>query len=151
MTEQRLEQFRFVQGGASFEDYFQRYCKGVYINQYHCFYDSYTYILRFETLLQEFSAVLGALGMEELRVLPMVNKTSGKAYWLDYYTPRIQADAWRYFGPYMLKFGYEKPSEWPIVDITNERRDFTRKSRLRRYRTIVKASVPFPITKLLKS
>jgi hypothetical protein len=71
------------------------------------------FVMRFERLNQDFSEVLNLLGIEQVRPLPVRNKTQGRnADWTLYYTPLTIEKAKRIYGPFMKKWGYEFPTEW---------------------------------------
>lgn len=71
------------------------------------------FVIRFERLNDDFAEVLRLLGIEQLRPVPIVNKTqSRKADWESYYTPDMIEKAKRIYGPFMQKWGYEFPVDW---------------------------------------
>jgi hypothetical protein len=70
-------------------------------------------ILRFENLQDDFEAVLGRLGIEMVRPIPVVNVTPDRnREYLSAYTPDLVDHAVWVFGPYMREWGYEFPAEW---------------------------------------
>lgn len=79
----------------------------------------YDYIMRFESLQEDFATLLKKLDIPAIRPLPALNVTSGrkKEYWM-YYTPEIIPRARRIFGPFMKQWGYEFPNEWGAQPIS---------------------------------
>jgi hypothetical protein len=81
-------------------------------------HDQFNFIIRYEKLQDDFAEVLQAIGLKRVRQLPVVNKTALKnTVFTDYYSPEIQQRALYVFGPFMKKWGYEFPSEWPSVTV----------------------------------
>jgi hypothetical protein len=72
-------------------------------------------LIRFEHLQQDFSQTLARLGLEQVRPLPVVNKTGERGSYLDYYSEDIRPHAALAFGPFMHKWGYALPAEWTGV------------------------------------
>jgi hypothetical protein len=71
------------------------------------------FVIRFEHLEEDFAKLLSILGIEQIRPLPHINKTATKQRdYLSYYTPEIQRQATRVFGPSMEEWGYELPPTW---------------------------------------
>jgi hypothetical protein len=75
-------------------------------------------IIRFESLAEDFEAVLRRVGMEPVRPLPVVNVTPGRERdYLSYYTPRAAGLAVKIFGPYMQEWSYAFPESWGPVRV----------------------------------
>jgi hypothetical protein len=72
-------------------------------------FQSIDYIYKYENLQQEFSAILSKLGIEQKRALPLLNQTSGKTDYLDYYDERTLRLASVLCSDYMQHWGYELP------------------------------------------
>lgn len=108
--------FKWIQKhDASFAEYFLRF--------YHLPYDTWArldhkrldFLIRFESLEDDFDKVLQAMGLEKRRPLPIKNRTSGKDRdFEDFYTPETHDRAVRVFGPYMRTWGYEFPPSWNV-------------------------------------
>jgi Sulfotransferase family len=107
-------QFDFVHGlGADFPSYFLRY--------YHLPYDDWSsldhsrmnFIIRFESLSEDFTSLLHQLGIPPLRPLPLMNKTSDREldFW-SYYPREVRSRARWVFGPYFRRWGYKFPADW---------------------------------------
>ena len=92
-----------------------------FLNHYRLPYDNWSalahhdfdFVLRFEQLSDDFSAVLAKLGIEEMRRLPVRHKTPERQqdFW-SYYTPETWEHAKQIFGPFMQKWDYTFPAEW---------------------------------------
>lgn len=109
----QLNQFKFISDNdADFATFFKKYYKAPYDNWSCLDHKNFDFVIRFENLQEGFSQVLQLLGIEQKRVLPSSNRTGGKKDFLSYYTPEIQDQAKKVFGPYMKKWGYEFPSSW---------------------------------------
>jgi len=114
VSDKDLEQFRFIQkDNADFATFFMKF--------YQLPYDSYGYpdpddfdeVIRYEKLQEDFSGVLRRLGIEQVRPLPLVNKTSGKEadFW-SYFPTHVQKRSTHVFGPYFMMWSYDFPSSW---------------------------------------
>jgi hypothetical protein len=76
----------------------------------------YDFVMRFESLADDFESALKKMGVEPVRPLPPANVTPGRERnWLQYYTPRAIRRATWVFGPYMEQWGYAFPVEWGKV------------------------------------
>ncbi len=106
--------FAFVrEGQASFAAYFQHYHRRPFNNVLALSESELDYVMRFEKLQAEFRELLGRLGLEAARPVPVQNKTAlRQADWQGYYSPNIVPQAKRCFGPFMRKWGYSFPEEW---------------------------------------
>jgi hypothetical protein len=109
----QLRQFNFIQdNNADFATFFKRFHKVPYDNWSCLAHKQFDFVIRFENLQSDFAKVLKLLGIEQKRALPLKNKTGNKQHFLSYYTPEIQGQAKRVFGPFMEKWDYDFPSEW---------------------------------------
>lgn len=103
----------FAQVQPDFPTFFRQYYKLPYDNSSCLAHHQFDYVIRFENLQAGFSEALKLLGLEQKRPLPLVNPTKNKeGTLLSYYSPPLQAEAKRVFGPFMRKWGYQFPSEW---------------------------------------
>ncbi len=108
-----LKQFKFVQDNdADFPTFFKKYYKFPYDNWSCLDHKQFDFVMRYENVQDDFSKAIQLIGMEQKRPLPVVNKTREKKDFISYYTPEIQEQAKRIFGPFMKKWGYEIPREW---------------------------------------
>lgn len=106
--------YRFIKDhDADFSTYFKRFYKIPY-NDWSCMsHRDFDFVIRFENLQEDFARVLRMIGIEQVRPLPVVNRTGGKERdFLAYYTPDIIPHAKHIFGPYMQQWGYAFPPEW---------------------------------------
>lgn len=108
-----LKQFKFVQDNdADFPTFFKKYYKVPYDNWSCLAHKQFDFVMRYENVQDDFSKAIQLIGIEQKRPLPVVNKTREKKDFISYYTPEIQEQAKRIFGPFMKKWGYEIPREW---------------------------------------
>jgi hypothetical protein len=71
------------------------------------------FAIRFEHLRRDFAEALGLIGIEMTRLLPVLNKTSGRSRSYEhYYTPDVTARAKRVYGPFIKRWGYGYPPQW---------------------------------------
>ena len=118
LTRRIQAKYNFVQReNADFPMYFRAYVNRVYNNFYLTGHEKFDYVIRFESLQEDLGEVRRRIGMPTTAELPHVNPTSGKRHFLEYYTPDLYQPAMRVFGPFMLKWGYQFPSEWGPVRI----------------------------------
>ncbi|MDP9463157.1 MAG: sulfotransferase family protein [Actinomycetota bacterium] len=110
------EMFDFIRRTeADFPTYFRReYRRPLpyddFSNEAHHTFD---FIVRFENLQEDFATVLGMLGIEPKRSLPIVNRTTERQTdFVSYYPPELIPRARWVFGPYMEKWGYRLPNGW---------------------------------------
>lgn len=109
----QLRRFRYVQENTDFSVYFNKYYKFTYDNWSSLDHKKFDFVIRFEHLQKDFIQVLHKIGIEPLRPLPLVNKTSDKEKDpFSYFTPETQMQAKAIFGPFMKKWGYDFPVEW---------------------------------------
>ncbi|MFK5947516.1 MAG: sulfotransferase family 2 domain-containing protein [Methylococcales bacterium] len=107
--------YRFVTDNeVSFDDFFLRFYHLPYADWSMLDREKFTYIIRYENLQEDFSKVINDLGIDQIRPLPMRNKTSKKTSgFLEMYKqPETIIRAKSVFGPFMKIWGYEFPSEW---------------------------------------
>lgn len=109
-----VEQFRVVQrDDLSFTDYFQKYHQPPYGSLLDLSRDHVDFVIRYESLQNDFPKVLMMLGPEQLREVPVTNRTRGKkSDWTSYYSSLIMDQAKRTCGPFMSRWGYEFPESW---------------------------------------
>lgn len=71
------------------------------------------FVIHYEQLQEDFTRLLDKLGIEPVRPIPIVNRTSGKkGDWVSYYTPEILPRARQVCGPFIEKWGYSFPDGW---------------------------------------
>jgi len=137
-----MEKYRFVaEANASFVQFFQRFYRRTYGGFIDISRDQIDQVIRFEDLQEGFSKVLCRLGLDQIRALPVTNKTSGRdTNWESYYTPEIIELAQRVFGPFMQRWGYAYPTTWGDHQVTQREKleysvlEYARKTYLTRIR-----------------
>lgn len=102
---------------ADFPTYLRRFYRHPYDNDTLIYHRQMDAVIRFEHLQEDFSDVLRRLGLTQVRPLPVVNKTSERGSYLDYYPPAIRPHAARVFGPFMRKWGYPLPEAWAGIRV----------------------------------
>ena len=109
----QLRRFKYVQENNDFSAYFKKYYKFTYDNWSSLDHKSFDFIIRFENLQNDFAQALKLIGIEALRPLPLVNKTSTKGEDpFSYFMPDVQNQAKEVFSPFMKEWGYDFPDEW---------------------------------------
>jgi hypothetical protein len=99
--------------GATFATFFREYGRRPYGSFLDISADHVDFVVRFERLQDGFSEVLRLLGLEQVRPVPLVNKTRGRETdWVSYYTPDIIEQAKKVCGPFMKRWGYAFPPGW---------------------------------------
>lgn len=90
-----------------------------------------SFVVRFETLGEDFAEALRRIGLEPVRPLPARNVTSGRSRDLDdYYTPKARRRSVWVFGPYMEEWDYPFPASWGAVSVPRWSRAALRALRL---------------------
>ncbi len=116
VTRGDIELFDFIQRtGADFPAYFMReYRRPLPYDDFSSeAHNHFDFVVRFETLQEDFATVLGMLGIKPKRPLPIVNRTTDKrSDFASYYPPELIQRAKWVFGPYMEKWGYRLPPGW---------------------------------------
>ncbi len=112
---------RFVRRtDADFPTFFLRYYLLPYDTWASLAHRRFEFVMRFETLAEDFEKVLRRLELEPRRSLPFANQTSSRqADYASYYVPKTRARARRVLGPYMENWGYQFPAAWGISGPTN--------------------------------
>jgi hypothetical protein len=124
IKETDLHVFNFIQKtNAEFPVFFKKYYQWPYDNWSSLAHKKFDYVIHFESLQEDFAAVLKLLNIEQARPLPVVNKTQEKAdsFW-SYYTPEIREQATQVFGPFMEKWGYTFPYDWGAYKVSQRDR-----------------------------
>jgi hypothetical protein len=115
--EQRVAYGLVVEEDADFAHYLRRVYHRPYDNNTLIYHKRMDQVIRFEHLQEDFSRTLERLGLEQVRPLPLVNKTGERGTYLDYYPKDLRPHAARVFGPFMRKWGYRLPAAWVGVTI----------------------------------
>lgn len=114
------EKYKFIKNSnATFTDFFRKYYRRTFSGLIDVSDADLDFVMRFETLQDDFSEVLRLLNIGQVRAVPVTNKTqSRKADWESYYTSEIIPQAKRVFAPFMKKWGYEFPDSWGDYHVT---------------------------------
>ena len=98
---------------VDFETFFLKVYRIPYNDWSSLDHGEFDFVIRFEKLQEDFAEALRLIGIEQVRPLPVRNKTPAREQnYLSYYTPATIGRAKRVFGPYMEQWGYEMPAEW---------------------------------------
>jgi hypothetical protein len=98
---------------ATFEEFLLRWYLVPYDTWTSLDHKRMDHVMRYESLTDDFEAVLRRLGIEPVRPLPARPVTPGKdADFAGYYTPRAVRRARWIFGPYMQEWDYAFPESW---------------------------------------
>jgi len=103
-----------IDNNASFEDYFMHFFKWPYSNWSIIHHKKFEYIIRFESLGEDYKKVFTEIGLPVNRDLPRANKTPEKKqdFWSYYESDEAKRKAKYVFGPFMRYWGYDFPSDW---------------------------------------
>jgi hypothetical protein len=114
VTNKQLSQYQWIaEQDATFENFFLKYYQIPYDSWISIEAQKYDYVMRFESIEQDFNEVLNSLKLTQKRTLPFRNKTSLKDQDVfSYFTPEIQKQALFVFGPFLKKWGYNFPEDW---------------------------------------
>jgi hypothetical protein len=120
VSKKSRSEYRFIsENEADFCTYFRKFYNLPYDNWGSPSPNDIDIILHFENLQEDFSALLNQLGINQIRPIPLLNKTSDKeSDFLDYYPPEIQNQAQWVFGPFCKLWGYHFPDDWAINRIS---------------------------------
>jgi hypothetical protein len=128
------QRYKFISDGdANFADFFKKFYKLPYSSWAILDHDKMDDIIRYENLQDDFSRVIGELGLDLVRELPGRNVTGGKkkAFWEYYDSPELKARARKLFSPYMEDFQYDWPEEFKQYP-AGSRASYNRVNSLRR-------------------
>lgn len=99
--------------GADFEKFVRHFYGRVYNNR-ACLLPASACVLRYENLNDDFAGWLRSVGIEMVRPIPLKNQTTGRERaFADWYAGDLRRHALRVFGPYMRRWGYAFPADWP--------------------------------------
>ena len=100
--------------GASFTQFFTEFMvnrgvdfASIPLNWRSKSFQSVNYIYKYENLQEEFSTILRLAGIAQKRPLPLINKTSGKGHYLEYYDEPTLQFAYTLFQDYLRQWGYD--------------------------------------------
>ena len=114
ISDRRIKAFNLLKGtDFGFSIYFKKFYIFPYDDMSCLSHKQFDFIIRFENIQHDFSELLELLGLQQIRQLPVVNRTSEKEKdYLSYYTPDMYKRVVRIFGPYMQKWDYDFPATW---------------------------------------
>lgn len=116
VTSSDVDLFRWIQrSGADFPTYFRRaYRRPLpYDNFSREAHTQFDFVMQFDNLKEDFATVLGMLGIEPKRPLPIVNRTTlRRTDFASYYPPELIPRARWVFGPFLEQWGYRLPPGW---------------------------------------
>jgi hypothetical protein len=111
----KKRRYEWVQeNGPSFAEFFLRFYRLPLENWSSLDHHRFDYVYRLENLQDDFAEILCRIGIQQVRSLPLVHRTEGKAPWQSYYTPEAHNRLRFVCGPYMERWGYEFPPEWNV-------------------------------------
>lgn len=97
---------------SSYTDFLNRHYQFPFDNWLSITAPYCSYIIRFENLQEDFKKALIHCGVSPKRELPVVNKTTEKKSFENFYTLENQKISIAIFGPYMLKHKIDFPKNW---------------------------------------
>jgi hypothetical protein len=116
--------YRYVaRDDADFSTFFLRFYRLPHDTWASLSHHRFGYVMRFERLAEDFEEALRRIGIEPVRPLPVVNRTSARDRdFSTYYSPAAIRRARRVMGPYMERWGYEFPASWNVEPPTRVHR-----------------------------
>ena len=120
ITKKHRKLFNYIHNNkASFQDYFKKFFVKPYDNFSSLTIDNCDFVIKYENIAKDYLTALQKAGLENPRLLPVANKTTGKKLGLSgYYTEAIKEQAISVFGPFLEKYNYSFPEEWGEVKVT---------------------------------
>ncbi len=107
-----IKRFEFAKVNE-IDAFIEKFYKTPFINTLSIHHSKCNFVIKFETLSEDFTEVLDQLGIVQKRVLPVVNKTEKKSTMsYEHFKIPLQKKAVNIFGPYMREWGYKTPSNW---------------------------------------
>lgn len=123
---ERLENHKYrvtKRDDLDFSAFFLRFYRTPYDNWSRLDHDRLDYVMRFESIEEDFFTVLGMLGIEPKRPLPRANQTAQRSRsFAEEYSPEARRRAAWVFGPYLQRWGYDLPPDWGDVDVPRSSR-----------------------------
>lgn len=106
-----FKQYKYIQeNNASFSQYLKKFYYFPYDDRSCLHHSQFDYVYRFETIQDDFAKILKRIGIEQVRPLPVVNRTKGKSTDQSVYLDMsAREQVVRVFGPFMEKWGYDMP------------------------------------------
>lgn len=108
---------------VTFSKYFREFYKMPYDNWASVCHQHCQYIVRFESIQEDFSAVMEMLNIPQVRPLPKKGKTVGRrGHFSEFYSEDTRQHAVNIFGPFMEHWNYVLPSDWAHLSISDRSR-----------------------------
>jgi hypothetical protein len=119
ITRQHRERFNYIKdNNSSFQQYFKKFHQKPYDNLSSLTIDNCDFVIKYETIAEDYLLALKKAGVSNPKPLPVANKTVGKNNDLSaYYTKDIKEISIAVFGPFLEKYNYSFPDEWGEVKI----------------------------------
>jgi len=119
ITRQHRERFNYIKdNNSSFQQYFKKFHQKPYDNLSSLTIENCDFIIKYETIAEDYLLALKKAGISNPKPLPFANKTAGKkSDILSYYTKDIKEISIAVFGPFLEKHNYSLPKEWGEVKI----------------------------------
>jgi len=119
VDQEQLTRFQFVQeSGRTFADYIHRFHSRVYHNWFFVDHKRFDRVMRYESVSEDFEAVLADLNISPVRELPVVNRSQRDRDYASYYDrPNIRQHMVWTCGPFMLKWRFHFPDDWPVTAV----------------------------------
>jgi len=119
ISKQQRQRFNFIKdNNCSFQQYFKKFHQKPYDNLTSLAIDDCDFVIKYETIAEDYLLALKKAGVRNPKPLPVANKTVGKNNdLLSYYTNDIKEIAIAVFGPFLEKYNYSFPEEWGEVKI----------------------------------
>lgn len=102
----------FRDNGADYTTFLKKYYQFPFDNWLSITKPYCDFVIRFDSLQEDFESALKICGIEPKRRLPVVNKTTDKASYLTYYTAENKRIGLAIFGPYLKEHKMAFPEEW---------------------------------------
>ena len=117
ISKQQRQRFNYIKdNNSSFQQYFKKFHQKPYDNLSSLTIDDCDFVIKYETIAEDYLLALKKAGVSNPKPLPVANKTVGKKNdLLGYYTNDIKGISIAVFGPFLEKYNYSFPEEWGVV------------------------------------
>ena len=119
ISKKHRERFNYIKdNSSSFQQYFKKFYRKPYDNLSSLTIDNCDFVIRYETIEEDYLLALKKAGISNPKPLPVANKTVGKKNdLLSYYTDDIKEISIAVFGPFLKKNNYLFPELWGVVKV----------------------------------
>lgn len=120
VTNRMRKRFDFIhRDNSSFKEYFKRFYFLPYDNSSRLDHHQFDYVYRFENIREDFTKTLEKIDIEQIRPLPVRNKTRKKGRNISQlFTPDVRHRAVYIFSPFMQKWNYSFPFDTTNIKIS---------------------------------